>query len=423
MTPIALTPVLVTQSDARLVALAQQGHERAFEVLVRRYRPQLLAHCRRILSADAAEDALQHGLIGAWLALQNGSEVRMVRAWLHRVVHNAALRARAAAGPDAIVADDQLAVEGPEGQIERRHDLREALSALAMLPEHQREALLLTAVDGESYDDAAEWLGVSPTSLRGLVSRARAALRAAASAVLPPPLLGWLLGRARHGGHPLASGAAGAPAAGGMVVKGGALLLAIGAAAGGVAHVAFPGRPPSHASHAAWARTRPQPNTAGVQGSRAPVASVARLTPLLRQRPGDAHARQGVRIKSLARPPRSGNVVRGISSSSVPISSVPAAPAASAPPTTSSPPAGTGGHATGRGSASVGGSTSTPPTGSTTSGGSGGSRDGGGGGDAGSGTSPTPATSGGQGSDGGSSAAHDSQSAGGNGATTTGGDG
>jgi RNA polymerase sigma-70 factor (ECF subfamily) len=242
MPPTALTPVLVAQSDARLVALARQGHGRAFEVLIRRYRPQLLAHCRRIAPAHAAEDALQRALMGAWLALQNGAEVRTVRSWLHRVVHNAALRARASAGRAADVTDVQLSVEGPERQAERRHELREALGALALLPEQQREALLLTAVEGESYDDAAQWLGVSTGAVRGLVARTRATLRAAAAAVVPTPLLSWLLRRAKAGGFRAPAGAASAPAVGGMVVKGGAVLVAAGATAGAVAHLALPTR-------------------------------------------------------------------------------------------------------------------------------------------------------------------------------------
>lgn len=236
MSPRLPSPLLLTQSDARLIELARAGQERAFEALVRRYQRQLLAHCRRILAADAAEDALQQGLLGAWLALQNGSEVREPRAWLHRIVHNAALRAAAPFAGHSELAEAELSAAGPEDQLIRRQDLRETLSALASLPELQREALVQTTLEGQSYESVARTLGLSETSLRGLIYRARARMRAAATAVTPVPLLSWLHSRARHGGEAAAVrvGSAGAPAAvGGMLVKSSALVLVVGAAAGG----------------------------------------------------------------------------------------------------------------------------------------------------------------------------------------------
>jgi hypothetical protein len=52
MSPILSLRPLQTQSDAKLVAMAHDGHERAFEVLVRRYRRQLLAYANRLLGAE-----------------------------------------------------------------------------------------------------------------------------------------------------------------------------------------------------------------------------------------------------------------------------------------------------------------------------------------------------------------------------------
>ena len=41
--------LLRTQSDERLAALAREGHERAFEAIVERYRRPLMRACRRVL--------------------------------------------------------------------------------------------------------------------------------------------------------------------------------------------------------------------------------------------------------------------------------------------------------------------------------------------------------------------------------------
>ena len=66
--------LLRTQSDARLIALAREGHERAFEAIVERYRRPLLRHCRRLLPEARAEDALQQALVSAWGALRRGDQ-------------------------------------------------------------------------------------------------------------------------------------------------------------------------------------------------------------------------------------------------------------------------------------------------------------------------------------------------------------
>ncbi len=93
MSPLASSlRFLQTQSDARLIELAREGHERAFEALVHRYRRQLLAYCRRLSPTEAgAEDVLQQALLQAWVAIGREAEVRDVRAWLYRIVHNVAI--------------------------------------------------------------------------------------------------------------------------------------------------------------------------------------------------------------------------------------------------------------------------------------------------------------------------------------------
>src|SRR2546421_2375770 len=93
MSPLALSlKFLQAQPDGRLLALAREGHEPAFEALVRRYRKELLSYCRRLQPrSGSAEDALQQTLLQAWRALAAGAEVRDVRPWLYRIAHNVAV--------------------------------------------------------------------------------------------------------------------------------------------------------------------------------------------------------------------------------------------------------------------------------------------------------------------------------------------
>jgi RNA polymerase sigma factor (sigma-70 family) len=277
MSPSVSVRLLLTQSDERLVGFARAGHERAFEALVRRYRRQLHGYCRRLLLSDErAEDTLQQALLQAWLALRDGAEVQDVRAWLYRIVHNAAVNALRVSGYDYSTLSESLSGAGaPQADLDRRIAVREALAGLAALPQMQREALLRTAVEGRTHRQVASDLGLSEPALRGLVYRARATLRAAAGAIVPPPLLGWALDAGARGTpavERLAELGSGGGSAGiaGLLVKGGAVAVTAGALAGGIvaahahrvaAHPAGaaslrPGRPHNRAaapSSASWA--------------------------------------------------------------------------------------------------------------------------------------------------------------------------
>src|SRR4051812_6899485 len=146
--------LLRTQSDARLVALAREGHEVAFEAIVERYRRQLLHACRRVLPEARAEDALQQALVAAWRGLQRGDEVRELRPWLHRIAHNTSLNVLREGGYDYVELQESLRIaDAPDDELERRAVVRQALHGLASLPPRQREALLAIAVEGRSQDE------------------------------------------------------------------------------------------------------------------------------------------------------------------------------------------------------------------------------------------------------------------------------
>src|SRR3954469_9055683 len=189
--------LLRTQTDERLVVLARAGHERAFEAIVERYRGALLRAARRYLPDARAEDALQQAFISAWTALQRGDEVRDLRAWLYRIVHNTALNQLRGAVYNCAELDAALrGSEAPQEEMERRAVMRQTLTGLAALPDRQREALLRIAIEGRSQEEVARELGVTEGAVRQLVHRARLTLRAAATAVTPLPLATWAAGAA-----------------------------------------------------------------------------------------------------------------------------------------------------------------------------------------------------------------------------------
>ena len=248
MTPILSSTILRTQTDARLLALASRGGtdgrgvavgQRAFEAIVERYRKPLYRWCRTILPDARAEDAVQTAFLKAWSALEAGTEVADLKPWLYRIARNAALDNARKAGYDYDELSEALRLApAPESELERRSVMRETLTGVAGLPDNQREALLRTA-SGHSRADIARDLHVTEGAVRQLVHRARGTLRAAATAVVPIPLIDWAAALGAEASTPagqriaeLAAGAGGAGLAA-TAVKAGTVVVAAGVLAAG----------------------------------------------------------------------------------------------------------------------------------------------------------------------------------------------
>lgn len=250
-----------------------------------RHRPSLLRYCRRLALADArAEDVVQQALLRAWSALRRGAEVRDLRAWLFRIVHNTAVNfvressredLQLMAESDAALGTGSRRSAADESTLERGLSAREALGSIAALPLMQREVIFRTAVAGYSHEEVASALGLSEGAVRGLLYRARVALRTTVTAITPPPLINWLAGAgqgasAERVGELAAGG--GSVGLGGLLLKGGLAAITAGTLLTGAAivHSHAPAR--HHGSGAAPSRTGRE--LASLGGSRGHVQSL-----------------------------------------------------------------------------------------------------------------------------------------------------
>jgi RNA polymerase sigma factor (sigma-70 family) len=236
---LAGASLLRLQDDARLVALAREGHDPAFAAIVDRYGRQLERYCARLLGPGRAEDAVQQAFVNAHSAMRATDQELALKPWLYRIAHNAALNILRASPDenDALDADRPSVFLTPE-IVELRERLRETLASIQALPAAQRDALLLRELEGRSHEEIAAALGVTEGGARQHLHRARVALRTAASAVTPYPVLARVLSAAAaEGGRgaDLVSGAGLGAGAGAMKVAAG--VLAAGAIAGGAVGV------------------------------------------------------------------------------------------------------------------------------------------------------------------------------------------
>lgn len=234
--------VLRTQSDARLVSLAREGREAAFEEIVRRYRPGLVAFAAAFAPADRAEDVVQESLVRSWKALEASNEDVNLKPWLYTVVRNRALNARRDAKIHAPLSDEMDGVAQPPELVLQAEELATVVSAVGALPDTQREALVRSALDGHTHEQIASALGSSPGAVRQLIYRARVTLRTSAGLLIPLPLVRMLTEHGGAGGEAAATGiafggaAAGAAGGASVATKVGAVAVAgLIAAGAGVA--------------------------------------------------------------------------------------------------------------------------------------------------------------------------------------------
>src|SRR5215211_146392 len=183
--PLAVpAPLLRLRSDEQLLVLFRAGREDAFRVLHERYHQRLLAYVRHMLRGNPdAEDVVQDVFERAYAGLRAGDRAIAVRPWLYRVAHNRCIDyvRRAPAAP---LQPDELLPGGvdPVVEAERRDDLRRLVADLHALPEQQRSALIIRELEGLSYAELADALGVTVPAVKSLLVRARAGLAEAAEA-------------------------------------------------------------------------------------------------------------------------------------------------------------------------------------------------------------------------------------------------
>jgi RNA polymerase sigma-70 factor (ECF subfamily) len=175
--------------EQALITSARKGDARAFNQLVLLYQSMAYNVAYRVLSdPDAAADATQDAFLSAYKAMREfrgGS----FKAWLLRIVTNACydqLRVKQRRPTNSL---DDLAVEAdhssylhdpaerPDEFVERQELNRTLQGGISTLPAEQRVILVLSDVQGLSYQEIAQVTGLSLGTVKSRLSRARAKLR------------------------------------------------------------------------------------------------------------------------------------------------------------------------------------------------------------------------------------------------------
>jgi RNA polymerase sigma-70 factor (ECF subfamily) len=153
----------------------QATADNVFKAELTRLIPQMRAFARSLCrDAAAADDLAQDALLKAWNNRNSYQPGTNIKAWTFMILRNQFYsdkrRSWRSTQLDPETAERTLvAVSNPMASLE----LDEVRRALAMLPEDQREALILIGAGGLSYEEVSEICGCAIGTIKSRVSRAR----------------------------------------------------------------------------------------------------------------------------------------------------------------------------------------------------------------------------------------------------------
>lgn len=148
--------------------------------------PALRRYARALTGErHAADELVQDSLERAWSRFHLWRPGTDVRAWLFTIMHNlyanAVRKAKRAPAYAPLAEVDR--VSSIQSDVETGIEVSNLIQALASLPDGQREVLLLVGLEGLTYEQVSQVLGIPIGTVMSRLSRAREHLRQILSGV------------------------------------------------------------------------------------------------------------------------------------------------------------------------------------------------------------------------------------------------
>jgi RNA polymerase sigma-70 factor, ECF subfamily len=170
---------LTTSSEDVLVDRSIRGDQRAFGLLVERYKHMIYTTAVRLLrDTHQAEDAAQETFIKAWTALPGFEGRSKFSSWLYRVCYNTCISILRRRRDDVELEPDTATAPDCPADDFRNKDIQAVLEQeVAALPADYRTAVTLYHFDGLSYEEIARMTRRPMGTVKATLHRARALLR------------------------------------------------------------------------------------------------------------------------------------------------------------------------------------------------------------------------------------------------------
>ncbi len=183
MAPLHVQPELITRS--------QRGDAQAFDRLVSlTFQNVYNTAYRMVNNANDASDATQEAFIRAFKSIKSYRRDASFSTWLYRIVVNVCLdiirrKRRDPASASDLESDTDLPTgigspdrpPMPEQMAETRERQAVVHAAIGKLSEEHRTVLVLFDIQGLTYDEISETLGIPVGTVKSRLNRARMALK------------------------------------------------------------------------------------------------------------------------------------------------------------------------------------------------------------------------------------------------------
>jgi RNA polymerase sigma-70 factor (ECF subfamily) len=167
-----------------LVAGISKGNERVFEAFVKEYQGLIYRLCLRMLRNEKdAEDAAQVAMLKVYTNIRKFAFQSSFSTWVYTLTKNTALdllrKRKGEVNLQEISALECLVCyrPGPEESAQQKEQKEELEILINSLSKEHRAVLILKDIDGCSYEEIAECLGISLGTVKSRLFRARQKLR------------------------------------------------------------------------------------------------------------------------------------------------------------------------------------------------------------------------------------------------------
>lgn len=177
-------------TDSQLIREIKDGNVELYSELMRRYQRKILAFIFHMLKSSKmellAEDLCSETFYKAYRSLHSFREMDATfSTWLYTIARNTVLSELRKGKAASVSLDDEgLGLEpvasaeaAPEQQLLKNERMAMVRDAINNLPEKQRSALILREYDQLDYQEIANILGQTVSSVKSLLFRARASVK------------------------------------------------------------------------------------------------------------------------------------------------------------------------------------------------------------------------------------------------------
>ena len=173
--------------DELLLRRARKGDAEAFEQLMTPLEGLIWRVCWHYTgNREDASDCAQEAMVKIWRSLASFRFDCSFETWAYRIAANCSLDFLRKARRNVHVSLEPLADQGfdppdpgpgTEEAVLRKDEHARLRQAIAQLPEEQRDALVLTQLEGKSYEEVSQMMNISEGTVKSRVNRARNRLR------------------------------------------------------------------------------------------------------------------------------------------------------------------------------------------------------------------------------------------------------